>query len=296
MTPWSGRSTLANDERAAGRDRRSRGAVQLRGAHRRARRHLHAQAAAALVRRRPRLVDLLAAQQRRGTVPRHDAGGADEVRVSGYSGGIGGRWRFTPYVHAKAAAAAASAARRQLAAAGHQPDARAEGAAGLDARPIRSASSGRAISPASAMCCTPKASSTPRSCPAWSCRPTCRRLFSLRTKNDDRRDRGRSIRRARGSSPSAEAADTRRSIACGSRKLGENMLTRSRYGNGSVEHARVLRHRAARDGDPEARGVSRQPRTSTRTRASGTSASTATGIRRTRSCAARKIATACRPG
>ena len=64
---------LANEGDAARRDRRSRRAVRLRGARRRARRHLHQEAAAPLARRRAWLVDLLAAEQRRRPVSRDDA-------------------------------------------------------------------------------------------------------------------------------------------------------------------------------------------------------------------------------
>ena len=65
--------TPAQRRQPSGRDRRSRGAVQLRGADGRARRHLHEEAPAPCLRRRPRIVCLLAAQQRRRSVPRHDA-------------------------------------------------------------------------------------------------------------------------------------------------------------------------------------------------------------------------------
>ena len=69
--------TLQNTGRARRRDRRSRRAVQLRRADRRPRRHLHEEAAAPRVCRRPRFLRLLAAQQRRRPVPGHDADGAD---------------------------------------------------------------------------------------------------------------------------------------------------------------------------------------------------------------------------
>ena len=111
----------------------------------------------------------------------------------------------------------------------------------------------------------------------------------------DHRGRAGASRRTRASSWSASRDDGLKVYRARFSRLGENMLT-VRVRQRPVDDARVLRHRAARDRHPEARGVSRQPPPAHRSRRSGTRASTATGIRRTRSCAAPRIATTCRRG
>ena len=90
--------------------------------------------------------------------------------------------------------------------------------------------------------------------------------ISLRTPQHDQRDR-----------PRAPGRDARRRRAAEARRLhGEVLAPRREHAHDqvrqrAVEHARVLRHRAARDRHPEARRVSRQPSSAHRSRRSGTS-------------------------
>ena len=247
--------------------------------------------------RGPRLVDLLAAEQRRGPVSRHDA------RPGRRSSSI----RTT---RAAWAAAAPAPSRRTSTRRRPAPRSPLGGNWRLPVTNLMLAPKGQQRAchlhlplPVGARlrrcprrAATPRASSTRRSCPGMVVPTDLPALFSLRTKNAISCRSSRSTRRATKIETLAhDGGRYERRIACSFRASARTRCAVN-YGDGQWTTLEffvtepletVIQKRAAfLVSDAPAQGSER----------SGTSASTATGIRRTRSCAARKTATACRPG
>ena len=155
------------------------------------------------------LVDLLAAEQRRRPVSRHDARRATtKFEYFDSSGGA-----FTPYVHATGRER--RGARRPAATGGLPVSSLRSQPQGDGPRHLHaSASSGRRTWPASATSSIRRASSTRPSRPAWSCRSDLPANISLRSRNAITRDRAGVSGQHAGLRP--WPAEARTSIACAS--------------------------------------------------------------------------------